>query len=289
MQIHYPAGTGGQVDSTKIRMFFYPLNATGIRPIYVTVPLQNWSLYIPANTVQTFTAKYPSRNILLCLLLFSVYSVFPHSHKVCRSITNYAYTSTDTIPLVRINNWDFNWQGYYVFRNMVKVPAGYKLWSTHTYDNTTNNPNEPNPATVIAGTSTTDEMLFDGYQYLLYQPGDELINIDSLLANDPLLSGIADHEPQKNLYAYAFPNPFADKVNISYTLEWPSDVSVSVYNLYGALVKTIHYGVQSTGPYTVEWDGTNSVGSELPSGMYFYKISAGGSTASGKLMLMRKK
>jgi len=287
MQIHYPAGTQGQQDSTTIRLFFYPINTTGVRTIYSTVPLQNWTMNIAPNTTATYTAKYPSGNATLPTAL-SIYSCFPHSHKVCKSITNYAYTAIDTIPLIRINNWDFNWQGYYTFNNLVKVPAGYKFWSSHLYDNTTNNPNTPNPIQVTAGFSTSNEMLFDGFQYLLYQPGDELINIDSLLANDPLLSGIGQHEVQKNLYSFAFPNPFSDKVNISYTLEWPTDVTVSIYNMYGALVKTIHNGIQSAGPYTTEWDGKNASGFELSSGMYFYKISAGGSIAGGKLMFMKK-
>ncbi|HEY6160045.1 MAG TPA: FlgD immunoglobulin-like domain containing protein [Bacteroidia bacterium] len=287
LQIHYPVGTGGMQDSTKIRLYFYPPNTTGVRQIYVNVPLQNWNLYIPANTTQTFTAKYPSGNNTLPASL-SMFGTFPHSHKICTQITNYAYTSTDTIPLVRINNWDFNWQGYYTFRNLVKVPAGYKLFSSHLYDNTTNNPNVTNPQLVIAGTSTSDEMLFDGYQYLLYQPGDELIDLDSLMRGDSLLA-VKPHTVQKNLYPFAFPNPFSDKVNISYTLEWPASTTISVYNMYGALVKTLRMGNQQPGPFTVEWDGTNDAGVELPSGMYFFNITAGDATAGGKLMYMRKK
>lgn len=288
LQLHYPAGTQGQLDSTTIRLYFYPLNTTGVRTIYSTVPLQNWNLLIPANTTQTFTAKYPSGNSTLPVAL-SIYSCFPHSHKVCKSITNYAYTPTDTIPLIRMNNWDFNWQGYFTFNNLVKVPAGYKFWSDHLFDNTTNNPNTPNPVLVTAGFSTSDEMLFDGFQYLLYQPGDEFINIDSLLEIDPLLNGIAPPQTHENLHSFAFPNPFANKVNISYTLDSPCEVNISIYNMYGALVKTIHNGMQSTGVSTTEWDGTNIAGAELSSGMYFYKISAGASLAGGKLTLMRKK
>ena len=41
LQIHYPAGTAGMLDSTQIRIYFYPLNTTGIRNVYVSTPLQN--------------------------------------------------------------------------------------------------------------------------------------------------------------------------------------------------------------------------------------------------------
>src|SRR4051812_13415318 len=36
LQIHYPAGTGGMTDQTKIRLYFYPVGTTGVRPVYVS-------------------------------------------------------------------------------------------------------------------------------------------------------------------------------------------------------------------------------------------------------------
>ncbi len=291
LQIHYPVGTAGQVDSTKIRMYFYPVNATGIRPIYVTVPLQNWTMWIPANTSATYTAKYPSGNNTLPLAL-SMYATFPHSHKICTKITNYAYRTSppDTIPLVRINRWDFNWQGYYIYHKLVKVPNGYKLFSTHFYDNTTNNPNNPNPQLVSAGTSTTDEMLFDGFQYLLYQAGDENLNLDSIIAIDSLLNPQTGYQEYNlgALHPYVYPNPFNSNVNIAYSLENSAQVSVSVYNMYGTLVRTIGNRNESSGPHNVMWDGTNDNSAEVPAGVYFYRITAGTQSASGKLMLMKK-
>ncbi|HXC04024.1 MAG TPA: hypothetical protein VNZ86_04680, partial [Bacteroidia bacterium] len=192
LQIHYPAGTQGQKDSTTIRFYFYPLGTTGIRPIYVTTNLQNWSMAIPANTVMPYAAHYPSSGGLTVPI--SIFALEPHSHKVCTSMTICAYNSipTDTIPLIRVNKWDFNWQGFYMFPKMVKVPAGYTLYGRHIYDNTTNNVNNPNnpPALITAGTSTGNEMLFDSFQWLYYQPGDDTINIAHIIDNDPLMTGI---------------------------------------------------------------------------------------------------
>ena len=88
LQIHYPTGTAGQIDSTQIRLYYYPLNTTGVRPIYNSVPLQNWSLYFPPNTTTSFSAHYPSSGTILAPL--SMFAAFPHSHKVCTSIVNYA-------------------------------------------------------------------------------------------------------------------------------------------------------------------------------------------------------
>lgn len=235
VQIHYPAGSIGLIDSTKIRMYFYPANETGIRPIYNSTPLQNWGLSIPANNVSTFTDVYPNSGGLGGPI--SIFSTFPHSHKICSNIINYAYSGTDTIPLIKINNWDFNWQGFYTYPNLVEIPAGYKLFSSHVFDNTVNNPNNPNspPVQVIAGTSTGDEMLFDAFMWLSYQPGDETIDVAALLANDPLLTSatVNVNEPLIGdaVKAFVYPNPASGKVNIY--LSKKSEYKVQIYTITG--------------------------------------------------------
>jgi hypothetical protein len=291
LQIHYPAGTGGQRDSTKIRIYFYPANETGIRPIYTSVPLQNWSMPIPANTVQTFTAKYPSSGGLTAAL--SIFSTFPHSHKVCTSILNYADNGTTTIPLIRINKWDFNWQGYYTYPKLVKIPTGYTLRASHVYDNTTSNPNNPNnpPQLVTAGTSTTNEMLFDAFQWLYYLPGDETIDIGGLLVNDSLLNPNATAVNEHSLpgiSSFTFPNPFSDRVRIRYELVHPSEVSISIYNIVGTKIKTLSDQLLTPGEYANDWDGRNEAGEKVPAGIYFYTMHAGKSESSGKIVLMPK-
>jgi len=264
LQIHYPPGTVGQTDSTQVRIYFYPLNETGVRTVYNSVPLQNWQLYIPANTTPTYTFQYPTNGTLPTTL--SMFATFPHSHKVCKSIVNYAYSGTDTIPLIRINKWDFNWQGYYTFPKLVKVPAGYKLFSSHLYDNTTNNPNNPHspPALVIAGTGTNDEMLFDAFLFLAYQPGDENIDVASILANDPLLNPLGVNEiaaPAAN-QAYVFPSPASDKLNIYLTKK--GEYKIGLLNITGQTV------LQVASSFT---DNTTLDVKNIPAGLYILEIT----------------
>ncbi len=265
LQIHYPTGTAGQIDSTQIRLYYYPLNTTGVRPIYNSVPLQNWSLYFPPNTTTSFSAHYPSSGTILAPL--SMFAAFPHSHKVCTSIVNYAFSGTDTIPLIRIKKWDFNWQGYYTFSNLVKVPAGYKLMSTHVFDNTVNNPNNPNspPALVIAGTSTSNEMLFDAFLWFYYQPGDDTINVSSILANDPLLAplsaSVKEIPLETGLKAYVYPNPASDKVTIH--LSAKAEYKVCIFNINGQNV----FRSETSGSET-----TIDV-KKLPAGMYTAEVT----------------
>ncbi len=290
MQIHYPAGTAGQLDSTQIRMYFYPVGAIGIRTIYTTVPLQNWSLFIPANTTQTFTAKYPSSGGLTAPI--SIFSAFPHSHKICKSIINYADNGTTTIPLIRINNWNFDWQGYYTYRNLVQVPMGYTLRSSHVFDNTTNNPNNPNPVNVSAGTSTTNEMLFDSFQWLYYQAGDELIDLGSLYTNDSLLVDVKKLPSASNnetFKTFVYPNPAQGKIFIGYMLNSPSDVKVEIFDIYGKKVNQIFQKNNKAGTAEVEWDGKGQNGEEISEGVYFYTVRAGKASASGKIMMFSGK
>jgi flagellar hook assembly protein FlgD len=55
----------------------------------------------------------------------------------------------------------------------------------------------------------------------------------------------------------------------------------------GRKVRTLVNGVQKIGNYTVDWDGKNFKGEEVPSGIYFYRLQMGDITATKKLILIR--
>jgi hypothetical protein len=288
LQIHYPVGTVGKVDSTKIRLYFYPIGTTGVRPVYVYTPLQNWGLNIPANTVRTFTAQEAAMSYDRSIL-----AIFPHSHKVADTLLNYASVPGFTVPLCRINDWDFNFQGFYTFKTMPKVPAGYKLFAKHVYDN--RSPHVTAPINTFAGVQTTNEMLFDGVMYLVYQPGDELLNIEDLFSKEMgtmyshdnySFVGINEQTPAKEFKAYAFPNPFNDQVRIGYSIGSPGKVNVEIYSMLGVMVKSLHDAYDTEGVHELEWDGKNEAGIKLPAGNYVYRIRTGNKQLHGKLNLL---
>src|SRR5206468_3140566 len=76
--------------------------------------------------------------------------------------------------LIRIDDWDFNWQGQYPFKERMKLPKGTTIHLEATYDNTAENPNNPNepPADVKWGEQTTDEMCVAFLQYATSHPED---------------------------------------------------------------------------------------------------------------------
>lgn len=289
LQMHHPAGSAGEIDSTKIRLYFYPIGETGVRPIYSETPLQNWNMNILANTTATYSAYYPSPSVGLPSPI-SAFAVMPHSHLLCKSMLLYAVNpGIDTVKLIRINNWDFEWQDYYSFNQLVKIPAGYKLYAKHVYDNTGNNPNNPNnpPINVSAGTGTFDEMLFDGMLYLNYQAGDELINVKAIIDSDPLLAtGIRPLKPDASeIKAMAFPNPFSEETEIRYLLNSTSDVRIEILDLHGRNLIGLHViEKQVPGIQTWIWDGKNTVGLPVPEGMYVLKFTVNGLSKSFKLI-----
>lgn len=271
LQMHYPAGTSGQVDSTKVRFYFYPPGETGVRTLNITTPLQNWSLPIPANTTQTFNATYTTPGPI------SLYGVFPHSHKIGWSMKLFAHSAGDTVKMVRVNKWDFNWQDFYLYRNLVKVPAGYQLYSRHVYNNTTSNPNAGNPpVNVSAGFGTNNEMLFDGIMYLNYLPGDENIDVAAIIDSDTLFAGVKEaHSEQMNVRAIAYPNPFNNDITIRYGITQSAHVKITISDILGKQIAVYDQGKKERGTNDFQWNGKNKSGQTVPAGVYFYTVKAG--------------
>ena len=178
LAMHYPEGSFGQVDSTKVRFYFYP-QSTLIREIKTDFVI-NEGLFpdppfiLPPNQITEITGSFgPTSQD------YSFMSVFPHMHLLGKDMQCIAVTPTnDTINLIRINNWDFEWQGFYFYKTFIKIPAGSMIYAEGNYDNTVSATN-PNPVTVQSGLNTEDEMFIFIFQFLPYQLGDENISIEN--------------------------------------------------------------------------------------------------------------
>jgi hypothetical protein len=69
-----------------------------------------------------------------------------------------------------------------------------------------------------------------------------------------------------------YPNPFNATTKIDFRTTG-GDVSLAVYNITGGLVKTLVDGPLETGSQSIVWDGKDNGGSEVSSGIYFYRLS----------------
>jgi len=114
----------------------------------------------------------------------SVVTINPHMHLLGQSFKAYAVAPTgDTIRLISIPRWDFNWQYFYTFKKMVKIPAHSTIYAEGIYDNTKDNLNNPfSPPQIITDQNgsmkATDEMFQFIVSYLPYKAGDENISLE---------------------------------------------------------------------------------------------------------------
>ena len=98
--------------------------------------------------------------------------------------------------------------------------------------------------------------------------------------------------PQETALHANYPNPFNPETWIPYQLAAPSEVTLTIYDMHGGVVRRLEIGHQAVGIYqsrsrAAYWDGRNQGGEPVASGLYFYTISAGDFTATRR-MLIRK-
>lgn len=173
---HYAAGPLDEKDDFVVKLYF-----AGERPrriirnfILEEQSIRNGPLMLPPDTVITFYMQSPPIPFAISLI-----SVLPHMHALGKSFKAFAITPAgDVVPLISIPKWQFNWQLTYPFKSLLKIPQGSIVYVQATFDNTRNNPANPNspPKPVYKGWGTKDEMLNLIMEYVEYEPGDELIS-----------------------------------------------------------------------------------------------------------------
>jgi hypothetical protein len=83
------------------------------------------------------------------------------------------------------------------------------------------------------------------------------------------------------------PNPFANRAKISYALSARGHTVLDVYDACGQLVRTLVDEEQAAGHHLIEWDGRDSAGNPVPTGIYFYRLRAGDFTDMKKMVVVR--
>lgn len=283
--MHYPEGSFGEQDSTKVIFHFYPPGETGIREVFAAPLLQNWSMVIPPNTFTPVDAQYPAGTAGVTSD-FSILSVFPHMHLLGHDMKVYGVKQNlDTIPLIDVPHWDFEWQDFYFFKNIQKAEQGTTLYATGQYDNTTGNLHNPNnpPITVNAGLNTSDEMFLTYFHFMAYQPGDENYDMEDLMnqSTNSLLEFNNDES-----FMRAYPNPFNDDVYIySNEVSAGDHLSVYVYNSQGKIVKRLAQNMTLTeNKVELTWDGTNDAGEDVSGGLYMISVNRNGTFSHVRIM-----
>jgi hypothetical protein len=154
IQVHYNnPGDTPETDVTKIGIHF----ASGPfeRRLW-TLRALAWNFVIPAGAPRTsVVARATVQEDVEAL------SIHAHMHLLGRAMTVTAHRPDGTTePLLRIDNWDFEWQIRYNYKRPVPLPEGTRIEAECVYDNSAGNPKNPSkpPQIVFSGFETTDEM-----------------------------------------------------------------------------------------------------------------------------------
>jgi hypothetical protein len=107
-----------------------------------------------------------------------------------------------------------------------------------------------------------------------------------------ILTGVDDEEiPQKwnTELRQNFPNPFNPLTTVPYSVgsEGAVHVTLRIYDVRGGLVTTLVDDLKSPGNYEADWDGSNSHGEQVASGIYFTRLVAGSYNNTRKLVLLK--
>ncbi|WP_264522444.1 T9SS type A sorting domain-containing protein [Flavobacterium sp. N1994] len=86
-----------------------------------------------------------------------------------------------------------------------------------------------------------------------------------------------------------YPNPLATETKIEFSLATAEQISITIYNELGQLVKNLVTDNQiNEGKFEVIWDGKNNSGDEVANGIYIYKITGEkGTLSTGKIIVKR--
>ncbi|MBT7118324.1 MAG: T9SS type A sorting domain-containing protein, partial [Candidatus Marinimicrobia bacterium] len=84
-----------------------------------------------------------------------------------------------------------------------------------------------------------------------------------------------------------FPNPFNPSTEIRFDLPEAGNVNLAIYNLMGQKIRTLSSDNMTPGYHAIIWDGTNDIGSQVATGMYFYSIQSSEFQATKKMLFLK--
>lgn len=163
-QAHYSPTGKPETDLSKLGLYLYK----GDQPQeLLTKAAYNTDFTIPPND-PAFAAT-ATHHILRDTLL---YELAPHMHYRGKNFQYQAfYPDGSSEVLLSVPKYDFNWQTLYRFKTPKRLPAGTRIVCTGAFDNSANNPSNPDPNIQVSFGEQTFEEMFIGYMGYSYVPG----------------------------------------------------------------------------------------------------------------------
>lgn len=156
LSVHYTPFGKEATDATRIGLYFYPKDKPPEK-VRQSLVIANAGLEIPPGEARHKEIAYATFKHDATL-----YSVFPHAHYRAENTQVFLQKPGQKEELiVSLPKYDFNWQRGYYFEKPIDVPAGTKIVTRYEYDNSANNPANPDPTlTINWGEQSWDEMQY---------------------------------------------------------------------------------------------------------------------------------
>ena len=160
IQVHYHRDGRLEKDQTRIGLYF--AKKPGTKPMQ-SVVVRGGPAKHPLFLIPPGASHHLIEGSVWVDTDCTIHNVMPHMHLIGREV-KISMTPPDgpTRTLVEIKDWNYNWQETYVFKEPIPVKAGTRFDIAAYYDNSAQNPNNPNnpPRLVTFGEQTTNEMCF---------------------------------------------------------------------------------------------------------------------------------
>ena len=126
---------------------------------------------------------------------------------------------------------------------------------------------------VVGPSSTGSFVVFDAIQFTPVSASNDLDN-NTVLNKNMLIKSIS-------------PNPFNGRASIVYQTLTREDITITIFNQLGQKIIHTKLPEHHTGNHTFVWDGKNSIGNEIPSGVYFFSIASSTERKTKKLAYIK--
>ena len=146
------------------------------------------------------------------------------------------------------------------------------------------------PAAPAAGTGSVDAAMIEAWIAQARLEDDGSLTFKQGIEN--LQNLLASLIPKETALLRNYPNPFNPETWIPYQLSESAEVTLTIYDMNGQLVRRLAVGHQAAGMYqsrsrAVYWDGRNQLGESVASGLYFYTLTAGEFSATRKMLILK--
>ena len=208
-QAHYTPFGKDVTDASKIGLYFYK---DGEKPDLVmrnSVIVDNTIVIPPGEARHKETAYL---NVPKDMLL---YSAFPHAHyRGYASDFWVQYPDGTKKLLLAMPRYDFNWQREYSFAEPLKIPAGSKLIANYWYDNSKQNPANPDASkTIVWGDQSWEEMFYTAIRYRwTEETSAKLTNYDEMM-DETRLMGMFDENVDGKIQKAEFKGDLGGKLS----------------------------------------------------------------------------